>query len=133
MTKTPDRIKKGLACCAASIYQCEDDCPYREECRNGQGGKAVMEDALALIQRLQEKNEAMHEEIVRLQAERDAMKALFDFPNDLCAICKHEAVDDDVCRKVDYCCSLCTDDCACHQCMDASRYEWRGVQKGETP
>lgn len=48
--KSPDEIKKGLECCAMSSYRCEDDCPYREQCRNEQGGKAMNEDALALIQ-----------------------------------------------------------------------------------
>ena len=52
--KSPDEIKKGLECCAMSSYRCEDDCPYREQCRNEQGGKAMNEDALALIQQLQE-------------------------------------------------------------------------------
>lgn len=36
-----------------SSYRCEDDCPYREQCRNEQGGKAMNEDALALIQQLE--------------------------------------------------------------------------------
>lgn len=52
--KSPDEIKKGLECCAMSSYRCEDDCPYREQCRNEQGGKAMNEDALAFIQQLQD-------------------------------------------------------------------------------
>ena len=53
MERTPEEIMKGLECCARSCYRCEDDCPYKEQCRNEQGGKAMNEDALALIQQLE--------------------------------------------------------------------------------
>lgn len=59
--KSPDEIKKGLECCAMSSYRCEDDCPYREQCRNEQGGKAMNEDALSLIQQLEAERDAMKE------------------------------------------------------------------------
>ena len=78
--KTPDEIKKGLECCAMSSYRCEDDCPYREQCRNEQGGKAMNEDALALIQQLEatvsEKEKVVAELsgiIGQLEAERNQL------------------------------------------------------------
>lgn len=116
--KTPDKTKKGLACCAASIYQCADDCPYKQECRNGQGGKAMMEDALALIQQLQEKNDAMHEEIVRLQAERDAAVTALK-SNCVCTECKW--FDDDLLEG------------HCNDCnYKNSSFKWRGAQKEDS-
>lgn len=69
MTKTPDEIKKGLVCCAMSSYRCEDDCPYREQCRYEQGGKAMNEDALALIQQLEFKNGELLKTVEWLKAE----------------------------------------------------------------
>ena len=65
MTRTPDEIKKGLECCTMPLCA---ECPYDNE------PSCVVKnaDALALIRWHEEKNEAMHAEIVRLQAERDA-------------------------------------------------------------
>lgn len=78
--KRPDEIKKGLECCAMSSYRCEDDCPYREQCRNEQGGKSMNEDALALIQQLEatvsEKEKVVAELsgiIGQLEAERNQL------------------------------------------------------------
>lgn len=80
MTRSPDETKKGLECCAMSSYRCEDDCPYREQCRNEQGGKAMNEDALALIQQLEatvsEKEKVVAELsgiIGQLEAERNQL------------------------------------------------------------
>lgn len=102
MSKTPDDIKKGLACCAASIYQCADDCPYREGCRSGEGWIAMNKDALSLIQ--------------QLEAERDA--ALEDKRGECtyCAFLPGETIPEtcfDCANKGYY------------------RWEWRGVQKEE--
>lgn len=72
--KSPDEIKKGLECCAASAYKCEEDCPYREECRIGQGGKAMNEDAHALIQQLQDDNAEKDKRIQEHEVERDKLK-----------------------------------------------------------
>lgn len=109
--KTPDEIKKGLECC--NKLEC-DACPYHGE---NDCSYLPCEDGLAYIR--------------QLEAERDAMKALFVDPNDLCAICKHQDYDAVVCQLVDYCCELCSPNCACHGCVEASHYEWRGVQKEE--
>ena len=82
--KSPDEIKKGLECCAMSSYRCEDDCPYREQCRNEQGGKAMNEDALALIQQLEatvsEKEKVVAELsgiIGQLEAERNQIMVAY--------------------------------------------------------
>lgn len=125
MPKTPDEIKKGLACCAASIYQCADDCPYRAECRNGQGGKVMNEDALALLQQKEQENTEQAERIQQLEAERDAaVKELKRIGNCLC--CEH----DNLCTLLFPNCVECEKtDCPCHTCEHRSNWEWRGVQK----
>ena len=63
-----------------SSYRCEDDCPYRDQCRKEQGGKAMNEDALALIQQLEatvsEKEKVVAELsgiIGQLEAERNQL------------------------------------------------------------
>jgi hypothetical protein len=114
--KTPDEIKKGLECCAAGFYEniCAA-CPYSSlamaECPT-----KLKADALTLIRWHEEKNEAMHAEIVRLQAERDA--AVENIRGD-CVYCLH----------------LCEDMVApsCFDCANKGyyRWEWRGVQKEE--
>lgn len=116
MTKKPEETKKGLACCAASIYQCEDDCPYREECRNGQGGKAMMEDALALIQQLQAENAEKDAGIQQTEAERDELMV---FVKGQCSACKFS----------DY--SYTEDPCDSCFADRRSKWQWRGVQKEE--
>lgn len=55
--KTPDEIKKGLETCVAEDGSC-DDCPYAMEFRKDlyvcyNTKRAVMADALALIQQLE--------------------------------------------------------------------------------
>jgi hypothetical protein len=74
------------------------------------------EDALALIQQLQEKNDAMHTEIVRLQAERDA---LMKDMNRSCFICKHFCSGEERLKRL------------CAECVRWCNWEWRGVTKEE--
>lgn len=97
MPKTPDEIKKGLECCAASYADCHKECPYKPDC----DGSQILKDALALIRWHEEKNEAMHAEIVRLQAERDAAVNALRLVQE-----KHEkaaeVIDDEVFPLVDY-------------------------------
>ena len=102
--KSPDEIKKGLECCAMSSYRCEDDCPYREQCRNEQGGKAMNEDALALIQQLESERNAIMQDM-----------------NKNCTSCKHSGMNnpDNPCYKFE------------EQCRDYSNWQGRGVQKEE--
>lgn len=149
--KSPDEIKKGLECCAMYSYRCEDDCPYREQCRNEQGGKAMNEDALALIQRLEaeledmtarykiaddcakkkgEMNEKLYAELATVKAERDA--ALADFK-----LYRERNIKGE-CGV--YACDLCKrggryedwDEIKCPTgCSGVSHWQWRGVQKEE--
>lgn len=75
-------------------------------------------EALALIQRLQEKNEAMHAEIARLQAERDALlKYITDSSWAACDICKH---------GIDGASAM---NCKHIREVGVPCFEWRGVQK----
>lgn len=49
--KTPEEIKKGLECCASAEIMC-GECPYYED---GVDCEGIEEDALALIQQLEER------------------------------------------------------------------------------
>ena len=118
--KSPDEIKKGLECCAMSSYRCEDDCPYREQCRYEQGGKAMNEDALALIQQLEEHLREATKKIEQLEAERDA---LMHWAKGRCDTCAHN--DDCVKHDPD------PEGYIVHWYDDCEIWEWRGVQKEE--
>jgi hypothetical protein len=112
MPKTPDEIKKGMECCAASYADCHKECPYKPDC----DGSQILKDALALIRWHEEKNEAMHAEIVRLQAERDAT---VEEVHGNCHSCKYYIKD----PKEEPCAS----------CLSGfgnkDNWQWRGVQK----
>lgn len=139
--KSNDEIKKGLECCAMSSYRCEDDCPYREQCRYEQGGKAMNEDALALIQQLEAEledmtarykiadncakkkgkmNEKLYAELATVKAERDALlKYITDSTWAACDICKH---------GIDGASAM---DCKHILEVGVPCFEWRGVQREE--
>ena len=68
--KSPDEIKKGLECCAASYADCHKECPYKLDC----DGSQILKDALALIQQLQAENAEQAENIKWMEAERDDLK-----------------------------------------------------------
>lgn len=115
--KTPEETKKGLALCVNTNpynYQCEE-CPYVEE---DDGCKSMMEDALALIQQLEEQNAELVRKTEQLQRERDAAV------NELVGTCQ-------VCLWEE------TAKCAtCHFNAEAwnvheSKWEWRGVPEGD--
>ena len=118
MTRTPDEIKKGLELCSVGFYEniCTD-CPYSSlamaECPT-----KLKVDALALIRWHEEKNEAMHAEIVRLQAELDA--AVTFLPR-RCHLCKHvgNKMGDAPCPS--FCEYITLEECP--------NWQWRGVQK----
>lgn len=59
MTRTPDEIKKGLECFAASYADCHKECPYKLDC----DGSQILKDALALIQKLEAERDALTEEL----------------------------------------------------------------------
>lgn len=73
MTKTPDKIKKGLECCIKSCYRCEDDCPYRDVCKKEMAFMALQEDSLTLIQQLQVENAEQAERIRVLESRNNAL------------------------------------------------------------
>lgn len=109
--KTPDEIKKGLAC---DTQRC-DGCPYDEiiEC-----GVAVQEDALAYIQQLESRLAQAERE--RDAAVRDMHKAV------VCDACKHDRPFNSNCKN-DFDCEYCKSPCMCQSCHLGSNYEWRGV------
>lgn len=133
MTRTPDEIKKGIKCCHINdvdLCDCEF-CPYAHKGWQTAGCDITMaEDALALIQQLQDDNaqlnrcienmtdklNAMNDEVAKLQAERDAaVKDLGTVCNALCI------------------CSMCKDRIEgserCDRCVTSSNWQWRGVTK----
>lgn len=130
--KSPDEIKKGLVICYydGSINKCVR-CPYSDgTC--GNDINAIEKDALALIQQLEAENSRYHQEttemyaemcmlrekVHRLEAERDAAVAGLK-SNCTCPECKYFSDDiQDPCR-------------GCKP--NASKFEWRGVQKEATP
>lgn len=66
MPKTPDQVKKGLAC--AGLHTCPDEkCPYYASCAPCE--LQVQDDALVLIQQLQEETAEKDERIQRLEAQ----------------------------------------------------------------
>ncbi len=72
--------------------------------------------ALALIQQLQAEKAEQAERIQQLEAERDA---LMTFMQKECYYCKHNF--------------SVHPDCPCLDCVGESHFEWRGVQKEESP
>ena len=50
--RTPDEIKKGLACCAKSSLEACGHCPYRKDCDNFNAGN-LYRDAIAYINQLE--------------------------------------------------------------------------------
>ena len=129
MQKSPDQVKKGVKCCAASYADCHKECPYKPDC----DGTQILKDALALIQQLQADNaqqvrcienmtdklNAMNDEVVKLQAERDAAVAdikrmVHDNTNTFC-----------------YYCEMVKGGCEAVNCRGRNAFEWRGVQKEE--
>ena len=76
-----------------------------------------MRDALALIQQLEAENAALLRDL------REANR--ID-----CIHCRHYRDELLPCSCE---CDTCDIDCACKDCRDNSHWEWRGVQKEDTP
>lgn len=74
--KTPDEIKKGLACCSAKD-KCGADCPYGDNC--DLGGMELERDALDYIQQLEtERVEVVRcKDCIMVMKLSDAEKRLF--------------------------------------------------------
>ena len=127
MTRTPDEIKKGLECCMdyQNCTEGEDpQCPYYDAQRCME---ALLADALALIQQLQEEvskyeegYDALTKIIKRLEAERDAAV------NDL-----HYLVNHPLSAGPCYACLHSKDRWRGGDCdpVNDDRWQWRGICK----
>lgn len=110
--KTPEEIKKGLEYCghAISCYDClyfdGDDC-----------NDALLDDALALIQ--------------RLEAERDALLAALKKCDLDCTYCKHNTDNDGRCTDGNVDCENCQSPCPCRSCVDMGKWEWCKPKEAE--
>ena len=121
MKKTPDEIKKGLEVC--NIWMVDEptrcmECPYfcTKDCAD-----TLMKHSLALIQQLQAENAEKDARIHQLEAERDVYREGLKTEVG-CYGCKHYVDDPDY------------DSNECMSCgKNMCNFEWRGVQKEETP
>ena len=152
--KTPNEIKKGLECCKKG-NACRTHCPYdgwrsgMEECTS-----ELADDALALIQQLEDHLREATKKIEQLEAEREDMTARYKIADD-CAKKKGEmneklyaelsavkaerdaAVRDltEMAQDTDESCEYCemfkTPHCSLECRMKNKGFKWRGVQKEE--
>jgi hypothetical protein len=138
MTRKPDEIKKGLECCKlhfGGMYTDCSHCPYY--LTSAQCDLDMHDDALALIQQLQDENaqlnrcienmtdklNAMNDEVAKLQAERDAaVTDLSQCTASHCPYCKHW----DRPESAIVCINCRNGAPRCKQ-----HFEWRGVTKEE--
>lgn len=154
--KTPDEIKKGLACWTEHIsctfdYQTDcSKCPLNTDYIDWH---EVMRDALAYIQYLEAENKAIkaaniiltakatvtdaaieagakaQNELEQVKRERDAaVKQVKEFGD--CQCCKH----DEICKDLFPDCRDCKNvQCPCNSCNGDTRnnWEWRGVPQEE--
>lgn len=114
--KTPDEIKKVLAC----DMPCCDGCPYDGiiEC-----GVAVQEDALAYIQQLESR-------LAQVERERNAAVSDLKVADKLdCQFCVHNRPT----PGCEYDCEKCEKKCTCNLCRNNDKYEWRGPYPENTP
>lgn len=115
MERTPEEIKKGLECCGESQDCTQDNmpkCPYyeKETCLI-----ELVNDALSLIQQLQDENAEKDKRIRQLEAEWDA--AMDVLRGQKCDTCEYRDID--------------TREEPCLFCRDGNRWQWRGIQKKE--
>lgn len=150
MPKTPDEIKKGLEITSNDCLMCAcciTDCPYDLKCHPGNEEtntnvpKAMLRDALALIQQLENdvsfynnivalNNKTIDEQTVyidqlinrvhQLEAERDAaVETIYEMA---------KCITEDVCEWCDG--VECERLCMMHTIVRPG-FKWRGVQKEE--
>lgn len=132
MTKTPDKIKKGLECCR-NLWDCKNkDCPYL-----GDGCYPKLhEDFKALVQKLQSENDDLIGEngqllieVTLLQAETKQLEAERDAAvRDLEVLCGCMACDHAEKGPDSAPCNECTN---CNGAVVESKWQWHGVQKEE--
>lgn len=131
--KSPDEIKKGLECCRDKMpcMQCEyyDQRDHKYTCET-----ALLADALALIQQLEEQVRDFTKKMEQLKRERDALLADLKEADlaecDHCAYCKN--ADSTDCDAADCDCVFCeNENCKCKDCRNNPNWEWRGVQENQ--
>lgn len=136
--KSPDDIKKGLECCGKGLTwdeTCGMGCPYEGMYITG-CSMEISADALALIRQLEatvsEKEKVVAElsgKIGQLEAERDALISDFEQYDELpCALCEHYSKGND-----EIPCKFCKNLATPTDEDKVSQWEWRGVQKEDTP
>ena len=119
--KSLDEIKKGLECCCDLMGVMCPYCPYAEDGDASETCREEMaDDALALIQQLEEHLREATKKIEKLEAERDA---LMHWAKGRCDTCAHN--DDCVKHDPD------PEGYIVHWYDDCEIWEWRGVQKEE--
>lgn len=126
--KSPDKIKKGLGCCADGNIVCAGNCVFDDDVKLGYPDcvKLLMSNALAYIQQLEatvsEKEKVISElsgKVGQLEAERDAAVNDIEFDG-ACEVCKHIEKD--------------AGEPPCNNCFHVNKgkdsyFEWRGAQK----
>lgn len=105
--KTPEEIKKGLACCNTDT-DCDGDCPYYRQCEGVIELDALERDALAYIRYLEDRLDACVE------------MANTDIGKETCANCKYG---DGTITDTDYCL-----DCRWFD-SENGRIKWVGTPK----
>lgn len=144
MPKTPDEIKKGLECCAASYADCHRECPYKPDC----DGTQILKDAIAYIQQLEAQNAEKDARIQQLEKRVIHLEALNQ--SDLSVITMQErtrgrlqeqisqleAELDAAVKSLRGRCFECkhnkTSVCLiCSKDKELKYWQWRGVQKEE--
>lgn len=123
MTRTPDEIKKGLEEEIPVHYHIDGE--PRLTPRLLMDMQWLHKDALALIRQLEDHLREATKKVKQLEAERDAAVADLAYVKD-CDTCKY----DNACLTGKKDCFGChAKSCPCLICQ----YEWRGVQKEESP
>lgn len=106
--KTPDEIKKGLECCGKGLTwdkTCGTGCPYEGMYITG-CSMEISADALAYIRQLEAERDAAVEDL-------ETVCGMFS----VCHACKDRFWGGDSCRG----------------CVNSNHWQWRGVQKEDTP
>ena len=134
---TEKEIVQALQCCADG--ECKD-CAMHEDTQRCQ--ENLLDKAAEAIERLTAENADLRKELewkdmvialaqrkqAEAEAERDALLEQIKARRS-CSDCKHF----DYCEFYDaaviHCMNCVTKNCPCHQCVNSSRWEWRGLPK----
>lgn len=115
--ETPEKVKKGLECCANDAYCCDEECPYFNPSSNGVDCASKMHtDSLTYTKQLEVQNAELLQKVQQLERERDAavkdLQAISVLTFTACLACKHSRGNGKNCPR-----SVETVRC----------FEWRGV------